>query len=160
MDKINHTGLVALLGLFLLIQSGCGNMKRGQVAPPPNPDYLACQEEIKPFLEQFVAAVNKHSQVEVLQFMDATYLEAQHNQFLEGRTEQFLNEFFSGKSQGGEYFDVRFMEISAFKIERCKQVDADWRIYANLSYKGRKLTCQWTLRNQETGGLGFVGAMG
>lgn len=50
------------------------------------------------FTTEFEQTVLKHKPDEILKFMTNDYVKEQHDEFLQGRTKQFLNEFFCGNT--------------------------------------------------------------
>lgn len=72
----------------------------------------------KKTIKSFQKAVKKHEQEKVMKLLDANYVKEQHDQFLEGRTEQFLEELFCGNSltNQGKFECHKFTNISSIKL--------------------------------------------
>lgn len=80
MKKLNYFS--ALL-IILMVQVSCSTRK---ITSTPQND----------FVKSFEKAVLSHSSEAILNHMTLSYVKEQHNEFLQGRTQQFLNEFFCG----------------------------------------------------------------
>ena len=57
------------------------------------------ESSVESFTTEFEQSVLTHKPEEILKFMTNSYVKEQHDEFLEGRTKQFLNEFFCGKTE-------------------------------------------------------------
>jgi len=64
------------------------------------------------FLRQVESAVKVHDADQLMKFMEPSYKRTQHDEFLEGRTVQFLNEFFCSVVIFNEITDARLIRYS------------------------------------------------
>jgi hypothetical protein len=99
-----------------------------------------------------------------LYFFDPNYVAEQHDDFLEGRTEQFVAEFLCGNVKKG-YYDMtpQLNRIKSMKVKKtCCDVEKD-EIYADVQIVmdyGVKYIVRLQLRVTESGDLRFIGAVG
>ncbi len=117
------------------------------------------------FLSDFEIAVRSHNQMMVLNFMDPDYIKEQLNNFLQGRTEQFLNEFFCGMKTDDSGFECpEFENIRSFEFESIEQTDDTmYRIVYIVTTDDSEIRCDWGLMRIPTGVVyryGLVGAVG
>ena len=94
--------------LFLLVFFGvaCSSGKTVTLVAD-NPDEAIAR--LVAVLEEAVATQDKQL---LMGLMDPDYVVEQHDGFLDGRTEQFLNEFFGGLDiETGDYINVRVDEL-------------------------------------------------
>lgn len=120
---------------------------------------------VEDFLADFKKAVLKKKAEDVLTFFDLTYKTEQHDNFLGGRTEQFLNEFFRGQRLGGKGFaNIQFADI---KDLECLEVNVKDEDFCEVSYlvitKKEKVQCSWSVTQRKDMGktiFGLVGAVG
>lgn len=75
-------------------------------------------EALKQFLETFTTAVASHNPDAVMNLMDADYKKEQHDAFLKGNTQQFLDEFFCGydPADGETYECMKFNEVVKLEL--------------------------------------------
>lgn len=119
---------------------------------------------IEQFVSSFEKATLSHDSREIMLFMENGYVKEQHDQFLEGRTEQFLNEFFCGTNQRSNKFECTgYKKIDV--IERVSIVKKEnWYDYTFKIKVGN----EWILVVQTIAGkpskyskiYGLVGASG
>lgn len=79
---------VYLCFTILALLSACKSQKSAKTETP-----------VEGFATEFEQSVLTHKPEEILKFMTNVYVKEQHDEFLEGRTKQFLNEFFCGKTE-------------------------------------------------------------
>lgn len=97
---------------IVLVSPAFSSLKTG---PNSVDNPLATAQE---FLGQFEEAVLKHDLKGVLSFFDEAYRKEQHDQFLQGNTEQFVKDFFCGNTLKTETFSC----LSLNEIIKMKRV--------------------------------------
>ncbi|GEM_PF-6300758 len=74
------------------------------------------------FLTRFEKTILKHNHNKLMKFMHKNYIQEQHDKFLEGRTEQFINELFCGDDLKNNKFECiklpQIQKITRLRIER------------------------------------------
>lgn len=101
------TVLFLLLGIFTLT---CPSFLSAQDVEAP--------EDLKVFLNGFVEAAKAGNKDQIMALMDADYKKEQHDAFLEGDTEKFLNKFFCGydPSDGERYECMVYTNLKELKL--------------------------------------------
>ncbi|MBQ9666745.1 MAG: hypothetical protein IJV33_09790 [Bacteroidaceae bacterium] len=99
-----------------------------------------------------------------LAFFDPSYVAEQHDNFLEGRTEQFVTEFLSGTVKKG-YYDMtpELHRIKSMKVKKVCCNPKKEEFYADVQILmdyGVKYTVRLDLHVTESGELRFIGAVG
>lgn len=123
------------------------------------------QSKIDRFLESFESAVESHDSDQIMSHMDPDYVKEQHDNFLGGRTDQFINEFFGGyKKNTKEFKTVPYREIKKLKLlNLVHDGDNFYTVSYLVKAKGLKVTCEWSVKIRFNGGntaFGMVGAVG
>ena len=119
---------------------------------------------VKGITNAFISTLMQGNLKGTLQFFDPNYVAEQHDDFLEGRTEQFVAEFLCGNVKKG-YFDMtpQLNRIKSMKVKKtCCDVEKD-EIYADVQIVmdyGVKYIVRLQLRVTESGDLRFIGAVG
>ena len=122
------------------------------------------KKTVKNITESFIATLMRGDIEDTLEFFDADYKEEQHDNFLEGRTEQFVAEFLAGEYKKGYYFITPELDrIKSMKVKKtCCDLEKN-EIYADVQILmdyGVKYTVRLELRIDESGKMGFIGAVG
>jgi hypothetical protein len=122
-------------------------------------------KELDVYLSDFENTVKTHNQSQVLNFMDPDYIREQLDNFLDGRTEQFLNEFFCGmKTDDSEFFCPEFDDITGFAFEDLEKTDDGmYRVVYIITTDTESVRCDWGIMVIPTGvkyHYGLVGASG
>jgi len=116
------------------------------------------------FLSSFEQSVTSHNQNKVLSYMDNAYKKEQHDEMLEGRTEQFLNEFFSGTNVDGSGFVlVKFSLIRGIYFTSIQQTETGYTVYYTVKTKDVTVDCNWEIsvtKTEDGTVFGLVGAFG
>jgi len=138
--------------------AGCSVFKSNKTSE------TAIPKALQQFLFDFEKAVKDQNTEKILSLMDKEYLTEQHDNFLEGRTSQFLNEFFCGELTNGRGFKcLKFNELkNASKISIIQNLDSYVVMY-EVSDAKDSIIASWTISVREIKGkivYGFVGAMG
>lgn len=76
-----------ILMLLVLPFSGFGKCDL-----PEEAEQLKCSKPIKTYVKAFTKAVNDHDQKAIMRLLHPEYVAQQHDDFLEGRTMQFISE--------------------------------------------------------------------
>jgi len=122
-----------------------------------------------PNLEVYLNNVEKtalsHDAQGFMQLLDANYVREQHDHFLNGRTEQFLNELFCGNEVDKEgYQCLNFNEINHIQqLKIVKNGQDSFRAYYRVSDKEHTVEVDWYIHifNAEEGQkIGLIGAVG
>ena len=119
---------------------------------------------VKGLANGFISTLMEGNLKGTLYFFDPNYVAEQHDDFLEGRTEQFVAEFLCGNVNKG-YYDMtpQLNRIKSMKVKKtCCDLQAD-EIYADVQIVmdyGVKYIVRLQLRVTESGELRFIGAVG
>lgn len=119
---------------------------------------------VKGLANGFISTLMEGNLKGTLYFFDPNYVAEQHDDFLEGRTEQFVAEFLCGNVKKG-YYDMtpQLNRIKSMKVKKtCCDLQAD-EIYADVQIVmdyGVKYIVRLQLRVTESGELRFIGAVG
>lgn len=119
---------------------------------------------VKNITNSFIATLLSGDLQGTLEFFDPNYVADQHDNFLEGRTEQFVAEFLAGSYKKGYYFITpELNRIKSMKVKKtCCNLEKD-EIYANVEILmdyGVKYTVRLEMRITEYGDMRFIGAVG
>ena len=123
------------------------------------------QSKIAVFLDEFEAAVESHNTERIMACMDPDYVKEQHDEFLGGRTDQFINEFFGGYKKNTKSFKtVPYRDIKKLKLlDLVHDGDNFYTAKYLVKAKGVKVLCEWSVKIRFNGGktaFGMVGAVG
>lgn len=118
-------------------------------------------QKLDKFLTGFEKAVLKHNASEIMSFMDESYVKEQHDEFLAGRTDQFLNEFFCGTTlKTNDFKCLNYDSILNLKLINVVQTDdSNYKVFYNISNKHITISAAFILLNNNNT-FGFVGAYG
>ena len=119
---------------------------------------------VKNITNSFIVTLMSGDLQGTLEFFDPNYVADQHDNFLEGRTEQFVSEFLAGSYKKGFYFITpELNRIKSMKVKKtCCDLEKD-EIYADVQILmdyGVKYTVRLQLRVTDDGDLRFIGAVG
>jgi hypothetical protein len=117
------------------------------------------------YLSEFENTVKTHNQSQVLNFMDPDYIREQLDDFLDGRKEQFLNEFFCGMQTNDHgFYCPEFDDITKFEFESIEKTDDGmYRVVYLITSDNITVRCDWGIMAIPTGVVyqyGLVGASG
>jgi hypothetical protein len=122
-------------------------------------------EDLKAFLNKFSAAVLAHNTEQVMALMDADYKKEQHDAFLKGDTQQFLDKFFCGydPADGERYECIKFNEV--IKLEHTSTIpDVDlYIVLFHVTDSDSKVEVTWIVSAITEDGktnFGMVGTYG
>jgi len=119
---------------------------------------------VKNITNSFITTLMSGDLQGTLEFFDPNYVADQHDNFLEGRTEQFVAEFLAGSYKKGFYFITP--ELNRIKSMKVKKTCCDLNkneIYANVEILmdyGVKYTVKLEMIITENGDMCFIGAVG
>ena len=119
---------------------------------------------VKNITESFIATLMQKDLPGTLEFFEPNYVAEQHDNFLEGRTEQFVAEFLAGSYKKGYYFITP--ELNRIKSMKVKKTCCDLEkneIYATVEILmdyGVKYTVKLDMVISENGDMCFIGAVG
>jgi hypothetical protein len=150
--------LFVLFGLFLF---SCATTTKLNTAGTK----YKIPKDLDLFLNEFENTVKTHNQSKVLNFMDPDYIREQLDDFLDGRAEQFLNEFFCGmKTDDSGFFCPEFETITGFEFEDIEKTEEGmYRVVYTITTKAESIRCDWGIMVIPTGVVyryGLVGASG
>ena len=119
---------------------------------------------VKNITNSFIVTLLQGDLQGTLEFFEPNYVADQHDNFLEGRTEQFIAEFLAGSYKKGFYFITP--ELNRIKSMKVKKTCCDLEkneIYANVEILmdyGVKYTVKLEMVISENGDMCFIGAVG
>lgn len=109
------------------------------------------------FLRKVENALRTHDADEMMMYIEPDYKRQQHDEFLEGRTLQFLSELFFCPN-------VAFNQITLAHLMACTQNGSDPNLYeAEFYISSTAVNCTISvtvIKHPETGVFSLVGAMG
>lgn len=119
---------------------------------------------VKSITNSFIATLMQGDVKGTLEFFAPSYVAEQHDDFLEGRTEQFVAEFLAGNVKKDYYaITPQLDRIKSMKVKKtCCNPEKD-EIYADVQILmdyGVKYTVRLQLIVTESGDLCFIGAVG
>ena len=121
-------------------------------------------KDLSAFLSSFEKSVASHNIDKTLSCMDKQYKKEQLDGMLEGKSDQFLNEFFSGSNVDGSGFvSVKFKSITGIYFAGIQQSDNGYTVYYTVETKDAKADCNWdiSVTKSESGTVyGLIGAFG
>jgi len=121
-------------------------------------------KKLSVFLNSFEKSVLLHNTDKLLSHMDKEYKKEQLDGMLEGRTEQFLNEFFSGTNVDGSGFvNLTYSSITGIYFTSIQQNEGSYTVYYSVEIKNRRVDCDWEISITKDGDntvYGLVGAVG
>lgn len=120
--------------------------------------------DLESFLKGFEAAVMSKDPGRILPYMDKDYLREQHDSLLQGRTYQFLNEFFSGNSLEKQTFiNVDYKKINAITRNETNFTTGYYAISYSVFVDKNTIKCTWIIMTKLDNGkpvFGLYGAVG
>lgn len=123
------------------------------------------KETVKTITESFIATLMYEEDIKAtLEFFDQAYVAEEHDDFLNGRTEQFISEFLAGSFKKGYYFvNPKINEIKTIKVKKSVYNIKKGDIYSIVEITldtGVRYKVQLDMVISENGDLGFIGAVG
>jgi len=108
------------------------------------------------FLRKVENAVRVHDADQLLAFMEPNYKRSQHDEFLAGNTEQFLNEFFCS-----EIIFYEITEVSLIKYSLMKSSKTDYEVVFFLKSQKTEVLCTFFMtKNLNTTIFSIYSAVG
>lgn len=119
---------------------------------------------VKGIANGFISTLMEGNLKGTLGFFDPSYVAEQHDDFLEGRTEQFVAEFLCGNIKKG-YYDMtpELSRIKSMKVKKTCCNPEKNEYYADVQMVmdyGVKYMVRLEMRVMESGDLRFIGAVG
>ncbi len=119
---------------------------------------------VKGIANGFISTLMEGNLKGTLGFFDPSYVAEQHDDFLEGRTEQFVAEFLSGNVKKG-YYDMtpKLSRIKSMKVKKVCCNPEKEEYYADVKILmdyGVAYIVRLDMRITESGDLRFIGAVG
>ena len=117
------------------------------------------------FLLDFETSAKSHDKKAMLNLMDKEYLHDQLDNMLEGRTDQFFNEFFAGRQTNGKGFRVlNFDTVTTLDFTGINQTNENsFEVFYIVKTPEYQINCQWQIKLHSINGktvFGLVGASG
>ncbi len=116
------------------------------------------------FLNSFEQSVTSHNVGKLMLIMGKNYKKEQHDDMLEGRTAQFINEFFGGTDVNtGGFKNPKFKDITSIHFTSIQKSESSYTVYYLISTKKFQIYCRWNIsvKKRENGMIyGLVGAVG
>lgn len=120
--------------------------------------------DLESFLKGFEAAVMSKDPGRILPYMDKDYLREQHDSLLQGRTYQFLNEFFSGNSiEKQTFIKADYKKISLLTRNEMNYNSGYYSISYSVTFDNNSIKCTWIIMTKFDNGksvYGLYGAVG
>jgi hypothetical protein len=139
--------IVLISLLFLVSCTTPKNLPNGAVE-------VKLMNSMDEFVTEFLSAVIAKDQIMVMVMMHPSYVKEQHDEFLEGRTKQFLSEFF-----GAEFNNIKDFE-HLYSYTRGADIYAVFEVRSNHNDKSIH-HYHIKFRNDSSGfKFGMVGAVG
>ena len=128
-------------------------------------DKYKVSKELNQFLLNFESAAENHKKTVLLSLMDRIYKKEQHDEMSEGRTGQFLNEFFAGRQTNENGFKVlNFEAITSLDFASINKTDEDtFDVIYIVKTTEYQIKCHWQIKLRIIKGknvFGMVGASG
>lgn len=119
-------------------------------------------KELNQFLLDFESAAENHKKTALLSLMDKVYKKEQHDEMLEGRTNQFFNEFFAGQQTNGAAFKVlNFEAITSLDFVRINKTDEDtFEVLYIVKTSEYQIKCNWQIKLRIIKGKNVFGMLG
>lgn len=108
------------------------------------------------FLRRVESAIILHDADLLMSMMEKDYRRSQHDEFLEGRTMQFLNEFFGAEI---EFTDITRATLINYQLQKGSKTD--YEVYFKLNSATAEVVSQFFMRkNTSTNTFALYGAVG
>ena len=135
---MNKLKVISLL-LLIFIGTGCSSVKT-----------TSSQEKeakaISKFLVDFEKAVISHDSKELLKLIDRNYLDEQCYGFLNGNTEQFINELFCGNLTNEDKFQcLAFSQIDKLELVKQERQDDYYTVVYKVAANGVEINADWII---------------
>lgn len=116
------------------------------------------------FLTKFEEAVIQHNKTKVIACMDKDYVYEQHDIFLNGKTHQFLNEFFCGYTIENKKFKcLEFETITTVKRKVIATENNNLQVYYKITSNNFTINTNWMVKVVKEANVvhySLVGAVG
>lgn len=118
-------------------------------------------DELTAYINKFEAAVENHDKNEVLKLLEPGYVKRQHDSFLSGNTEQFLNELLCGESlEDAKFACPGFDNISSTKLIKIKPHMDFYFAWFELKASGKTYTSRLPFVSEDGNPFRLAGAEG
>lgn len=139
------TLIYPLLFIFLWSCNGSKKLIEEQINHPE------ISQAVHNHLSEFELAVKNHDQEKVMSLLDKAYVKEQHDGFLGGRTEQFLNELLCGEPVSeGKFKCPGFNNISQIKLVKMEKNDDLYHLSYQITADGVSYKAWLGLKVKET----------
>lgn len=147
----NNTS-ICILGLLFLSTS----LLKVSAQAPEMP------EDLSAFVEKFTEAVLNHNTESIMDLMDVDYKQEQHDAFLKGDTQEFINRFFCGYdvSDGETYECMKLNEISKIEITTVIPDTELYIVLFHVSDQDSTIEITWMISAKPTEGTTLFGMIG
>ena len=147
--------------LSIILISSCSSIQKINSSG----EKFKISRELNQFLLDFETTAKSHSKNGMLNLMDKEYKQEQHDEMLEGRTVQFLNEFFAGRQTNDKGFKVLdFETVTTLDFISINQTDEDtFEVFYIVKTPEYQINCHWQIKLRSINGkkvFGLVGASG
>ena len=141
-----------IFSVFVVKLSFFSSIASAQDAPP----------NLKKFLDGFISAVTSHNTELVMSLMDADYKKEQHDAFLKGNTQQFLDKFFCGydPADGETYECMKFKEVSQLKLTSVLPDTGLYIVQFHVTDSDSTVEVTWIVSAKEADGTTTFGMIG
>ncbi len=118
-------------------------------------------DELGAYVNKFEAAVESHDKNEVLKLLEPGYVKRQHDSFLSGNTQQFLDELLCGESSDeGKFTCPGFENINSIKLIKVEPYMDFYFAWFELKANGKTYTSRLPLVSEDGNPFRLAGAEG
>ncbi len=120
------------------------------------------KKEIKVFCNDFSSVIASGDLNKAMNFLDKDYVKTQHDEFLEGRTDQFFSELLAGEDKKGDFTTPSIKEIKSIKTGKISLSEDNGAeiTFIIVLKNGTKITSGIHLKTESKDSMAFVGAVG
>lgn len=120
------------------------------------------KKEIKVFCNDFSSVIASGDLNKAMNFLDKDYVKTQHDEFLEGRTDQFFSELLAGEDKNGDFTVPSIKEIKSIKTGKISLSEDNGAeiTFIIILKNGTKIKSEIHLETESKDSMAFVGAVG
>lgn len=151
---VRHNGIMKSLWLLILML-GTARLQAQESAMPP---------ELSSLCKRFMAATVQHDAAGVIDCLDSAYRTGQYEGMFEGRTELFMNQFYSGYfTRKAGFGTIPFGKIKSIELAGFREEKGEYKLSFIVKSKKAEIQLDLTAVVRRAGGktgYGLVGAWG
>ena len=154
-----------ILTALALFANSCTTSKQAATSQDNGITNATVEEQYKSFCQSFIDCIMSGELEKALAYFDPGYVKMQHDDFLEGRTSQFLSEFLAGMNlEGSAYVVPENLTDIEMIIVKDVQVNLDENeasaVFEIKLINGEEYSVNVNLLIDDDNKLYFMGAMG